>query len=110
RLEQEGHVVSPMICARDGEWLPEFIEPFLAATRTPAERRGDLSAQVGANQVAARRLTELIEGEGVDRFQRLSAALLDYGERRMRAAWRRSRTATTGSRTSWSGGTSTCRS
>jgi N-methylhydantoinase B len=86
RLEQEGHVVSPMICARDGEWLPEFIEPFLAATRTPAERRGDLSAQVGANQVAARRLTELIEGEGVDRFQRLSAALLDYGERRMRAA------------------------
>src|SRR5690606_12110786 len=29
---------------------------------------------------------ELIEGEGVDRFQRLSAALLDYGERRMRAA------------------------
>ena len=86
RLDQEGHVVSPMVCARDGEWLPEFIEPFLTATRTPAERRGDLSAQVGANQMAVRRLTELISSEGVERFQRVSAALLDYGERRMRAA------------------------
>ena len=86
RLDQEGHVVSPMVCARDGEWLPEFIEPFLTATRTPAERRGDLSAQVGANQIAVRRLTELISSEGVERFQRVSAALLDYGERRMRAA------------------------
>jgi N-methylhydantoinase B len=86
RLEQEGHVVSPMVCARDGNWLPEFIEPFLEATRTPGERRGDLSAQVGANQVAVRRLTEVIQVEGVDRFQRVSAALLDYGERRMRAA------------------------
>ncbi|NLD78345.1 MAG: hydantoinase B/oxoprolinase family protein, partial [Acidimicrobiales bacterium] len=86
RLEQEGHVVSPMVCVAGGDWVPEFIEPFLAATRTPAERRGDLAAQMGANAVAARRLEELVAAEGVERFREVSAELLDYGERRMRAA------------------------
>ena len=86
RLEQEGHVVPPMRCAVDGEWVEEFVEPFLAATRTPAERAGDLSAQMGANQVGARRLEELIASEGPDRFATVASALLDYGERRMRAA------------------------
>ncbi|MFP3913306.1 MAG: hydantoinase B/oxoprolinase family protein [Actinomycetota bacterium] len=86
RLDQEGHVVSPMVCARDGEWLGDFLEPFLAATRTPAERRGDLSAQMGANEVAARRVTELVDDGGADRFGLVASELLDYGERRMRAA------------------------
>jgi N-methylhydantoinase B len=86
RLEQEGHVVSPMACARDGEWLDEFVNPFLAATRTPDERRGDLAAQMGANEVAARRLEEIVSREGVSHFQSVTTELLDYGERRMRAA------------------------
>lgn len=85
-LTQEGHIVSPMVCARDGEWLGEFVDPFLAATRTPDERRGDLAAQIGSNEVAARRLLELIESEGADRFTSVSRELLDYGERRMEAA------------------------
>jgi N-methylhydantoinase B len=86
RLEQEGHVVSPMVCARDGVWLPEFLEPFLTATRTPRERRGDLAAQMGANEVAGRRLEEIVVREGTERFFALTSELLDYGERRMRAA------------------------
>lgn len=86
RLEQEGHIVSPMICAENGEWLPDFVEPFLLATRTPAERRGDLSAQMGANEVAAHRLEEIVLREGAERFFELTRELLDYGERRMRAA------------------------
>jgi N-methylhydantoinase B len=86
RLEQEGHVVSPMVAVRDGAWAPEFLEPFLAASRTPWERRGDLDGQMGANAVAARRLTELVEREGVERFEEISTSLLDYGERRMLAA------------------------
>lgn len=85
-LDQEGHVVSPMACVREGEWLAEFLEPFLAATRIPGERRGDLAAQLGANRVGAKRLGALVESEGVDRFHQVTAALLDYGERRMRAA------------------------
>lgn len=86
RLEQEGHVVPPTLAVRDGMWTGEFLDPFLDASRTPWERRGDLDGQMGANAVAVRRLTELVEREGVDEFARLSTALLDYGERRMVAA------------------------
>ena len=85
-VDQEGIVVSPMVATRDGVWVPEFLEPFLAATRTPAERRGDLSAQIGANEAGAIRLLALIESNGADTFRRLSDALLVYGERRMAAA------------------------
>ena len=85
-VDQEGHRVSPMQCVADDRWLPAFLEPFVGASRTPWERRGDLDAQMGANAVAARRLTELIESEGIDRFLAVSDALLDYGERRMSAA------------------------
>ncbi|MGD2103134.1 MAG: hydantoinase B/oxoprolinase family protein, partial [Acidimicrobiia bacterium] len=86
RLEQEGHIVSPMVAVRDGTWAEEFIGPFVAASRTGWERRGDLDGQMGSNAVAARRLTELIESEGLGRFSEVATALLDYGERRTRAA------------------------
>lgn len=86
RLEQEGHIVSPMVAVRDGVWTEEFLEPFLEASRTPWERRGDLDGQMGANAVAVNRLIELITSEGQDRFEEVSTALLGYGERRMSAA------------------------
>ena len=85
-VDQEGHRVAPMPAVRDGEWLPGFLEPFLAATRTPAERLGDLSAQLGANEAGARRLVAVAAASGVSRFLEVANALLDYGERRMRAA------------------------
>ena len=86
RLDQEGHVVSPTLAVRDGEWVEEFTAPFLTATRTPAERAGDLSAQLGANEATARRVTSLIGTEGINHWWTVTSALLDYGERRMRAA------------------------
>lgn len=86
RLEQEGHVVAPTVALRDGVWDPDFSVPFLAATRTPDERRGDLAAQLGANEVGGARLQALIEEMGLANFNRTGAALLDYGEQRMRSA------------------------
>ncbi len=85
-VDQEGVVVPPMRAVLDGVWEEEFLAPFLAATRTPAERLGDLSAQLGANEVGARRVAEVIEREGVEGFRRAAFALLEYGERRMEAA------------------------
>ncbi len=86
-IDQEGHRVAPMRAVEAGEWLADFIEPFLEATRTPAERLGDLSAQLGANEAGARRVLSLAEaGGGAGTFATVTAALLDYGERRMRAA------------------------
>ncbi|MGD2060234.1 MAG: hydantoinase B/oxoprolinase family protein [Acidimicrobiia bacterium] len=86
RLDQEGHIVSPMVAVQDGSWTEEFLEPFLEASRTPWERRGDLDGQMGSNAVAVRRLIEMVESEGLDRYREVSSALLDYGERRMLAA------------------------
>jgi N-methylhydantoinase B len=68
--------------------VDRFSIPFLAATRTPGERRGDLAAQIGANAVGARRLSEVVISESVKAFRRMSASLLDYGERRMTGALR----------------------
>ncbi len=84
-VDQEGHRVAPMPAVRNGEWLDEFLEPFLEATRTPAERLGDLSAQLGANEAGAARLAALAEAD-LDGFEALAGELLAYGERRMRAA------------------------
>jgi len=86
RVEQEGIVVAPMPAVRDGHWLESFLDPFLAATRTPAERIGDLSAQLGANEAGALRLEVLIGSVGTGEFARMATALMDYGERRMRSA------------------------
>jgi N-methylhydantoinase B/oxoprolinase/acetone carboxylase alpha subunit len=53
------------------------------ASRTPDERRGDLDAQWGANVLGVARLAELTRAlGGTERFDEV----LDYGERRMRAA------------------------
>ena len=87
RLDQEGHVVAPMIAAINGEWVPEFLEPFLEATRTPDERIGDLSAQLGANEAGARRLIDALAAHG-RAAESVTEGLLDYGEARMQAAIR----------------------
>ena len=75
-----------MPAVHDGRWLDAFLQPFLEATRTPAERLGDLSAQLGANEAGAQRIIELATAEGSDRYLEIASALLDYGERRMRHA------------------------
>ncbi|HEU4917929.1 MAG TPA: hydantoinase B/oxoprolinase family protein [Acidimicrobiia bacterium] len=85
-VDQEGHRVRPMPAVEDGRWVEGFAEPFIAASRTPWERRGDLAAQIGSNAVGTARMIELISAYGQSEFDALAADLLDYGERRMAAA------------------------
>jgi N-methylhydantoinase B len=85
-VQQEGIVVAPTPAMRDGEWINDFVDPFLKATRTPAERLGDLSAQLGANEAGAQHLRSLALETGVPTYLGIADALLDYGERRMRSA------------------------
>ncbi len=73
-IQQEGLRLPPVLLT------PEVRALFLANSRTPVERAGDLDAQVGANVVGAERLAALVgSGAPVDE-------VLAYGERRMRAA------------------------
>ena len=62
---------------------PELEATIAASSRTPSERRGDLAAQRGANVVGAERLAAVVGALGTTDPL---AEVLDYGERRMRAA------------------------
>ncbi len=73
-IAQEGLRLPPVV-------LSEGVAAVMvAASRTPGERRGDLDAQVGANRLGVERLAELAGAP----FEQI----VDYGERRMRAALR----------------------
>ena len=79
-------MVAPTVAVVDGEWDSDFFDAFVGATRTPDERVGDLSAQLGANEAGALRLCEVVRGHGLERFHAIAGRLLDYGEARMRSA------------------------
>ena len=85
-VDQEGHRVAPTLAVSEGLWREAFVDPFVSASRTPWERRGDLDAQMGSNAVAVQRLAELVAREGLERYRSLTEALLAYGQRRMEAA------------------------
>jgi N-methylhydantoinase B/oxoprolinase/acetone carboxylase alpha subunit len=71
-IAQEGLRIPPVLLS-DG-----VADVIVASSRTPDERRGDLDAQVGANRLGVARLAELAGAP--------FAAIIEYGERRMRAA------------------------
>ncbi len=56
----------------------DITDLICAASRTPTERRGDLDAQMGANNCGAVRLAEFADAP--------LRQVTDYGERRMRSA------------------------
>jgi N-methylhydantoinase B/oxoprolinase/acetone carboxylase alpha subunit len=59
------------------------VDLIVHGSRTPEERAGDLDAQRGANRVGVTRMQSIVEalGSGAP-----LAEIVDYGERRMRAA------------------------
>ncbi len=73
-IAQEGLRIPPVVLS------DAVAAVIIAASRTPEERRGDLDAQIGANRLGVTRLEELV-GAPFDE-------IVDYGERRMRAALR----------------------
>ena len=79
-LDQEGVLIEPQPFAE------AQIEAIIARMRQPAERRADLRAQLAANVVGARRLEGLARRLGPERLATALESVLDYGERRARAA------------------------
>ena len=79
---QEGIVIPPLRLGDD------VLELILANVRTPDIRRGDLRAQTAANQLAGRRLEELVERRGRDTVEQAFEEVVAYAERRTREALR----------------------
>jgi N-methylhydantoinase B/oxoprolinase/acetone carboxylase alpha subunit len=76
-IYQEGLRVPPV------RFTDDVTEILVASSRAPEERRGDLAAQQGATKLGVARFTELVAR--LDSTAALDE-ILDYGERRMRAA------------------------
>jgi N-methylhydantoinase B len=81
-LEEEGVVIAPRVLDETA------IDEIVAQMRQPAQRRADLRAQLAANRIGARRMSELADRLGVDALREATAAVLDYAERRTRACIR----------------------
>jgi N-methylhydantoinase B len=84
-LASEGLVIPPVRLRRHGDVALDVMDLICANSRTPAERRGDLDAQIASHEMGERRLRELI-GDDPGHFAGLTRTLLDYSERRCRAA------------------------
>jgi N-methylhydantoinase B len=88
-IYQEGVRIPPIKIARRGRLEDDVLRLILSNVRTPAEREGDLTAQIAACQIGARRLGELVAKYGAAEMRAYMAHLLAYSERMMRAFLRR---------------------
>lgn len=84
-IYQEGLILPPVRLVQNGQLVNDLLSLILANVRTPAEREGDLAAQIAANRVAERRLHETIRHYGRRTVQRYASSVQDYTERVLRA-------------------------
>jgi N-methylhydantoinase B len=84
----EGLRLPPVRLYRNGQPDPGIEAIILANVRTPAERLGDLRAQVAANRRGVQRLVGLAQKYGTPELLRIMDAVLDYSEVMMRQALR----------------------
>ncbi len=83
---QEGLVIPPVRWTARGTVQRDVERLLLANVRTPDMRRGDLAAQLAACERGALRYRELVARHGRAYVESAVHDLLDYAERRTRAA------------------------
>jgi len=84
-IYQEGIIIPPIKLWEAGQPNHVALDLILRNVRTPHERRGDLSAQIAANNTAIRRMQELIDRWGLPATEEHIDALIAYAERITRA-------------------------
>lgn len=80
-IYQEGIRIPPIKIVKGGALVSEILDMLLYNVRTPEEREGDLTAQIGACRVGETRLLEIIKKFGLDSTSSLTKELLNYSER-----------------------------
>jgi N-methylhydantoinase B len=85
---QEGIIIPPVRLVKGGDYVGDVLDLLLANVRTPAIRRGDLRAQIAANNIAEQRTGELIERRGKDTVLAAFEEVISYAEKRTREAIR----------------------
>ena len=87
-IYQEGIIIPPVRLVREGEYVQDVLDLLLANVRTPDIRRGDLRAQIAANNVAQARVGELIERRSRETVLSAFSEVISYTEKRTREAIR----------------------
>lgn len=85
---QEAIRIPPVHLVREGVRQDELLQLILLNCQVPEERIADLRAQEAALRVAETRYRELCAHHGTEVVRAIGAELLDYTERRTRAAIR----------------------
>src|SRR5512139_3539767 len=85
-IYQEGLRIPPVRLYRGGELQKDVQDLILLNFQVPSERLSDLRAQMAANRVGVQRFQALAAKYGKATVMAAGAALLDYAERKMRAA------------------------
>jgi N-methylhydantoinase B/oxoprolinase/acetone carboxylase alpha subunit len=83
---QEGLRIPPVRIVKGGVEDGDLWRLVLANGRTPRVTAGDLRAMIGSLNVGERRLLELVQRHGIERFRQIKDEIKAYSERRMRAA------------------------
>ncbi|MEX0992986.1 MAG: hydantoinase B/oxoprolinase family protein [Solirubrobacterales bacterium] len=86
RLDEEGVVIPPTALVRGGVLDETLLGNLTTSMREPDQRRADLRAQLAANLLAQRRIERLVARVGFESLESGMSAVLDYAERRTRAA------------------------
>ncbi|NLV81593.1 MAG: hydantoinase B/oxoprolinase family protein [Synergistaceae bacterium] len=79
---QEGIRIAPVKIRKEGVIDEELVGFITNNVRTPSEWRGDMEAQLAANNVGDRRIKELIEKYGLDHLMEYMEEIMNYSERR----------------------------
>ena len=87
-IYQEGIIIPPVRLVRGGEYVDDVLDLLLANVRTPDLRRGDLRAQIAANNIAEERVAELMDRRGKDTVLAAFEEVVSYAEKRTREAIR----------------------
>lgn len=85
-IYQEGLRIPPVRLYRAGELQKDILDLILLNCQVPRERLSDLRAQMAANRLGVQRFQALCAKYGTDTVMAAGVALLDYAERKMRAA------------------------
>ncbi|MDF1732072.1 MAG: hydantoinase B/oxoprolinase family protein [Minwuia sp.] len=87
-VHQEGIIFPPSRWNLDRDWRNDgALQRMVRANiRMPDHTIGDFEAQFAANQIGIERVRDLCARHGTDRVENAMTGMLDYAERRMRAA------------------------
>ena len=84
-IYQEGFRIPPVRIMRAGVMEQDVLALLLNNVRTPAEREGDLGAQIAACRIGEKRLLGLVKKYGKTEVSAYARHLLDYSAKMMAA-------------------------